>query len=344
MSIFSALAPSSSKSIQKEYVDKRLRQLKKDSPAHDQALKDEIVRLQRQYGLNPATPWTDTLVKLLVALRTADLTINLDAWNWFMKAYTPNTFPTYKQTYERADKQADGSIVVKDDPFNVAKDRTSIDDETTLPDEWANAHPWSQRKRLHNALAAKPGMTHTTAVKDAQDKVVTPGTATITNKHFKPKAKEVFAALNYARRQHGANTTYGYSHIVLNPEFRKRALYYPADTFYIRKQGVKSQASYDTISSLLLPVAPNKAHAFVDDLWKQAYRGINGPDTHSGMLMIEAHIFKRVKIATDVKKLVLARQRASNERPFTDSEWDSCITRAHDWSRRFGGIPVQVLD
>ena len=106
MSIFSAIAPSS-KSIQKEYVDKRMRQLKRETSADSPKIRELILRLQAKHHVNPTLmPWTKTYTRLLMAMSMGDLTINLDAGDWFMKA-TPNTFATYKQTYERAQQRLD---------------------------------------------------------------------------------------------------------------------------------------------------------------------------------------------------------------------------------------------
>ena len=236
MSIFSAIAPSS-KSIQKEYVDKRMRQLKRETSADSPKIRELILRLQAKHHVNPTLmPWTKTYTRLLMAMSMGDLTINLDAGDWFMKA-TPNTFATYKQTYERA-QQPGGALALRDDEHNKAINRTIADDLTTLPDEWANAHRFSQRKRLYKALnASGADASMAGSVKDMKSNLLTkhPGLTLAgdgthgvdtTNQRFKPKAKEVFAALNYARRLHGSNTTYGFSYLVLNPEFKRRALYY----------------------------------------------------------------------------------------------------------------------
>jgi len=61
-------------------------------------------------------------------------------------------------------------------------------------------------------------------------------------------------------------------------------------------------------------------------------------------MMVEAHIFKRVKMNTDVKKLVLARKRKSNKAAFTDHEWNEVKRRAQAWATHFGGVAVEPLD
>jgi len=335
MSLTSMLSPSS-KSIQKEYVDKRLRHIKHEDRAKAQAVAAKILDLQQQHNIGTAqrpVPWTETYIRILERMQSADLTINLDAGSWFIR---DNTYATYSQMYERA-AGTNGQLALKDDEYNKAAVRAVADDLVTLPDEWANAHPFSQRKRLYKAMnvtgattnagANMAGLTqahHPKLVGDGKN-----GFAT-TNSHFKAKAREVFAALNYGRRPHGANTTYGFSHLVLNPNLKKRALYYPSDTFFLASQGVSSQCSYDTIGSVLKGAHPDMVTA----LWKSCHGREVLPDTAKGALMIEAHIFQKLKIAEDVQTLVLSRTR-NNTRPlFAENEWRDIVKNATAWCNR----------
>ena len=61
-------------------------------------------------------------------------------------------------------------------------------------------------------------------------------------------------------------------------------------------------------------------------------------------MMVEAHIFKRIKMNIDVKRLVLARKRKSDKQAFSDQEWNECKRRAQAWATHFGGIAVETLD
>lgn len=45
------------------------------------------------------------------------------------------------------------------------------------------------------------------------------------NPYFNPWSKQIFAALNYGRRPHGATVTYGRSYLVLNLKFKTNAIY-----------------------------------------------------------------------------------------------------------------------
>ncbi len=175
-------------------------------------------------------------------MQSADLTINFDAYRWFKEV---NNYKTYAQTYERATKG--GKLALKDDKFNPAITRAVIDDAVTLPEDWAHAHRFSERRRLYNALnvtgGVKGGNLESTVkaagfgAKVPMLRAAEEDAVTTTNKNFKPKAKQVFAALNYGRRPHGSSTTYGYSHLILNPSLKQDAFYYPEDTVQHREVG-----------------------------------------------------------------------------------------------------------
>lgn len=335
MSLTSMLAPSS-KSIQKEYVDKRLRHIKHEDKAKALAVAQKITELQAKHNIGTRqhpVPWTDTYMRICERMQSADLNINLDAGSWFANA---NTYTTYAQMYELA--STSGQMALKDNEYNKAATRAVADDLVTLPDEWANAHPFSQRKRLYNALSAtgatKVSGTNINKLKpEHHPKLVGDGVNgfATTNPHFKVKAREVFAALNYGRRPHGANTTYGFSYLILNPELKKRAIYYPSDTFLLAKTGVSTQCSYDSIGSLLKDAYVD----MVDGLWKSCHDRLPLADTSKANLMIEAHIFKKLKIAEDVQTLVLSRKRNDSKPAFTGSEWDTIIDNAEAWGKRF---------
>jgi hypothetical protein len=336
MSLTSMLSPSS-KSIQKEYVDKRLRHIKHEDKAKAQAVADKILELQQLHNIGSPqrpVPWTETYIRMLERLQSADLTINLDAGSWFS---SENRYANYSQMYERA-TGANGQLALKDDEYNKAAVRAVADDLVTLPDEWANAHRFSQRKRLYKAMNVTGATTQSAGANMAglkpahHPKLVGDGTNGFATKNsqFKAKAREVFAALNYGRRPHGSNTTYGHSHLILNPKLKKRALYYPSDTFFLASQGVSSQCSYDTLGSLLKGAHPD----MVTGLWKSCHGREALPDTAKGALMIEAHIFQALKIAEDVETLTLSRMRNDSKPPFNEKQWQEVLKNARTWCSR----------
>ncbi|MFY9513490.1 MAG: hypothetical protein WAQ05_21200 [Rubrivivax sp.] len=336
MSFTQMIAPTS-KSIQKEYVDKRLRGIRREDKAKAGDVADKIVAMQRQHGIGTTlrpVPWTDTYLAIYERLQSADLTINLDAGSWFIR---DNTYASYSQMYERA-TGANGQLALKDDEYNKAAVRAVADDLVTLPDEWANAHPFSQRKRLYKAMNVTGATTTAAGANMAglkpqhHPKLVGNGKTgfATTNTHFKAKAREVFAALNYGRRMHGSNTTYGFSHLVLNPELKKRAIYYPSDTFFLASKGVSSQCSYETIGSLIKDAHPD----LLRDIWDSCHQRRVLSDTSKGALMVEAHIFQKLKIAEHVQALVLSRKRSSTKPAFAENEWRDIINNAKAWCNR----------
>jgi hypothetical protein len=50
--------------------------------------------------------------------------------------------------------------------------------------------------------------------------------------------------------------------------------------------------------------------------------------------LLEAHLFKGIKIAEDVKELVLSRQKKSVQTPWTEAEWRTITTNATEWCKR----------
>ena len=154
-----------------------------------------------------------------------------------------------------------------------------------------------------------------------------------TNSSFMPKAKQVFAALNYGMRAHGSSTSYGFSYLVLNPALKKDALYYPGDTFYTALKGTAVQAAYATMGAMLEHVLPRRG-TLGGDIWESCHDLRPLADTSSGDLLVEAHIFKKLKLAEDVHSLVLSRLSKNSARPLSNQEWDVVVKNATKWCER----------
>ena len=336
MNLFSKIAPSS-KSIQSDYIKKRQRALYANDPAKTERVQkkiEDLMQRKRCFG----TDWYDAYLRIHARLQSASLTINFDAYKWFQNV---NMYKTYAQTYERA--ATGGQLALKDDKFNPAITRAVVDDAVTLPEEWAHAHPFSERRRLYNALnvtGAVKGGNLQSAVQAAGvgakvpkvqhvDPNDTDKGITTTNKYFKPRAKQVFAALNYGRRPHGSSTTYGFSHLILNPRLKLDALYYPEDTFNIGKLGTTSQATFNTIGAVI-----DRAGEFIlDDIWSSCFVGHSLEDTDEPIKLLEAHVFKNVKVNQDVEALVLSRSNDKGEQ-YSTEEWNTVMNNAHEWCKR----------
>ena len=70
--------------------------------------------------------------------------------------------------------------------------------------------------------------------------------------------------MNYGRRPHGSSIQYGKSHLVLNPNLKVDAIYFPGDTFFI--PGANYQATYQTLGTLYLHAGALTREVLVADL------------------------------------------------------------------------------
>ncbi|HEY4367722.1 MAG TPA: hypothetical protein VGN07_10865 [Steroidobacteraceae bacterium] len=334
-SFLSKISPSSA-SIQKEYVEKRQRALYTRDPAKIEAVKKKVEAAMASNGVQD--DWIDAYLKIHRALQASHLTINLEAGNWF---FTDNKYGTYAQMYERGVGK-DKVMVLKDaDKKNPAVPRAMADDLVTVPEEWAHAHPFSQRKRLHKAMnvsgaslsavvASKKGVTAANVDLAVNMKGDAESGYRTTNRDFKAKARQVFAGLNYGVRPHGSCTFYGFSYLVLNPALKANAIYYPSDTFLIATRGTVTQAAFNTIGALMEHASPT----LMRQLWSSCYRKHVLGDTDAAADLIEAHIFKKLKISEDVQTLVLSRQCQSDKSPWSNAEWQHIVNNATRWCQR----------
>lgn len=336
-SFLSKIKPTS-QSIQKEYVQKRQRALYANDPEKTARVKAKIEQLMNIFKVGG--DWYDHYLKIHKGLQNSHLTINIEAASWFLNE---NTYEAYAQMYERAVGADKKMNLTDNDPKNPALARAIADDLVTIPDEWANSHPFSQRKRLHNALNVTGATRESLKMHGANSLKATPkmsgaaGTGyTTSNKDFKAKAKQVFAALNYGIRPHGSNTLYGFSYLVLNPGLKENALYYPQDTFYLAGSGTRSQATFNTIGALLEFASTTSADGIGQQIWKSCHDYIPLPDTKDPGLLLEGHIFKKLKLAEDVQSLVLSRQAREKDQPLTSAQWDVIVKNAMKWCQRNG--------
>ena len=234
-------------------------------------------------------------------LQSRDLTINFEAAKWFT---TENNYTSYTQMYERAISKTDGKMLLQDDPKtgNFAEFRAAADDRITLPAEWA-ATPLPQRglapapQRLAERMMAgskfvqKQKQTNVGNLTPVQNPDGTVAGYHSPNAKFDPKSKQVFSALNYGRRPHGSSIYYGESYIVLNPKYKKDALYYSGDTYSIDSPA--SQVTYQTLGSIFEKAKPDMRKLLV----ASCFDGIRLEDTKEAHDLMEAHIFQPLLFA-----------------------------------------------
>jgi hypothetical protein len=323
-------AQPSAQVIQKHYVNARVHELNRDADRH----RDETVHaLLKDYGAQ--IKWQTRAKKLKYCglaydmltsvLQQRDLTINLNAAVWFSQ---PNPYKTYAHMYERAMKGGGPMELTDADELNPANQRAWADDRITFPEHWADktspAHRGLDPRATQSGQAISNRMLTGTAIpssgtilapKDVLQKTRRfegPITAradtfqidplavfTSKNPKLNPKAKQVFAALNYGRRTHGSSHQYGWSHLVLKANLKVDAIYFPGDTFYI--PGADHQATFKTLGKLYLNAGVDLRALLV----QSCLQGMQLGDNKEAMYLVEAHIFQEVRFDSHVKALRL---------------------------------------
>jgi hypothetical protein len=216
------------------------------------------------------------------------------------------------------------------DPINPADQRAFTDDRITLPEHWANQGGPERRGLDPRATQSGQAISHymlagtaipTSGVlntpgdhlqksrkfegplteKQVMMKIDPLAVYTSKNPKFNPKTKQVFSALNYGRRPHGSSTQYGWSHLVLKPDLKVDAIYFPGDTFYIA--GAGDQATYQTLGKLYLNVSKGDLRK---KLIESCLQGMQLDDTSKAEYLIEAHLFQEVRFDTHIEELRLA--------------------------------------
>ena len=345
--------------IQQRFVEKRKKSLSKAAGRDVDLLEEVINTVYKQHYQSECLSWVDVYNRISDNLRKSDLTINLNATSWFQDA---NTYKAYAQMYERAVKKTTGRMGLRDDALNPADVRAAADDQATLPESWRQAPMGSGKRRIYDAMNASGSVMPSdflTGVKttrewepmlgDRSDKSTLKlvdrsngkNTFESVNKNFNPYAKQVFAALNFGRRPNGSSTQYGRSYLVLNPELKKKCLYFPRDTFYLNfiqdpkiKERLAStgrgkadmQSSYDWLGHILLWANPYMRSLF----FESCYLGKPLPNTPNANELLEAHIFGDVRMDRDVAYLVLAQEERAN----SPEEWAEIQNHAYGWSRQ----------
>ena len=131
------------------------------------------------------------------------------------------------------------------------------------------------------------------------------------NKQFNPKTKQVFAALNYGRREHGSSTQYGDCYLVLHDRLKVNALYFGGDTFILEAQGRLDQTPYGMLGAVIAHAHPCLVTAIIDS----CYQGRTLTDCSSAEmtdLLLEAHVFSALPFSNNLVYVCLpSRYRGS---------------------------------
>lgn len=234
--------------------------------------------------------------KALPLLQMSNLTINFNAGNWFSKENNTNN---YTQMYERGatvgtdEYGAPALHLPRGDSMNPTHTRVEADDRVTFSDNINTAD------RSGIARIMKTG--------NLEKKQDTEGKTyyKVENWQFNPKSRQIFAALNYGRRPHGSNVSYGRSQLVLDRALKNNAIYYMGDTF--GSLTYQNRFTYDTLYAAFLS---DNEDVIVDligaTFYVQALK-----DTLDPGRLLEAHIFQGVTFSKDVDHLIIDRDEAT---------------------------------
>ncbi|MBN8895505.1 MAG: hypothetical protein J0I71_11850 [Rhodanobacter sp.] len=275
----------------------------------------------------------------------APLTINFSATGWFG---TGPGFDEYITMWDR--HTTDAALTANQDPKNPAHVRAKAD-RHALYGQFADGKTQVGAAGLVLPHVKKQGGTTAPATMHySPNHVRAPGAAA---------DSQVFAALNYGRRVHGSNTEYGKSVFELDDGFKKDAIYFAMDTFtpVSNGSGFKAkgdrgklyQVSFNTFGGAILlatrsqyqanPSATHLANAkaLVADLLASAHNGNPRPDSAENHLLIEAHIFRRVRmVPAQVRAVHISRGECG-------ANLNAVQTNAAQFSRRTG-VQVDYID
>ncbi|MHB1224523.1 MAG: hypothetical protein ACYC2G_10860 [Gemmatimonadaceae bacterium] len=355
------LPASLTKAVQHSYVNARVRDINRNGRG---ALVDATLAAIQAAMPSLRKAKRDRLMEVFAhmtgRLQSAPLTINLMAPGWFSQR---NDYDGYIQMYERAVKGGQMRLD-NSDPKNPAAMRAAADDIATMPSAWADLQfapsmtggDWSRRE-VKVAKGAAParglaprarGAAHLIE-KMSPGRLVKSATAnefTASNAQFDPRTKQVFAALNYGRRPHGACTDYGHSYIVLSDRFKRDALYFAGDTFGVftgQSVAADDQLSYDLIGASFL-----KANQYLRaDLLRSCQQDCSLTDTSEKDLLFEAHLFEEVKFSGGITQLCISgrdpiREADGSKRPITGGEFQNIQTNARTFAAKHGARLVFI--
>lgn len=257
--------------------------------------------------------------RLTYSLQQYPLTINFIGYSWFSKE---NNSETYGQCYERAMDQKTGRMALRQ---GLAK-RAGVDDVVTFPQAWETKPelkrtgpglmPGAQQsgnsilqymkagRTVNKSDLHERGFWKRDAAFEANLQETSPGSKQFDspNKSFNPKTKQVFAALNYGYRPHGAVVQYGQDHIVLDDRFKVDALYYPHDT-YDFDACLDQQVSYDMLGVIYLKAKVDMRQQLLQTCINNMRLTDN--TANNANLLLEAHLFADVRFREDVTEMVV---------------------------------------
>lgn len=285
----------------------------------------------------------EVIKNITYRLQTADLTINFKAPGFFT---TENTTTTYKQMYDRAQRdvmQADGTTK-REMRFaatagNDAITRDTADTKVTFGKNAARPEMQGVARFMQTG-----GLTATGAANAA-------GAAeyAANNPHFNPKARQSFTGLNYTRFRYGAVSFWGSSYFLLRDSLKTNAIYYFNDTF-AAGQSADKRVSY----GMLFALAIHGSDEFLDEVLNSCYRQIVARSAHL-CNCVEAHVFEEILFSKDIKEMRISALEVRNasrasllsDSPKSEAEMDAlqkAIWANADKFAKRNGIVLSAVD
>jgi len=276
--------------VKHHYVRAQLREI--NTRKSDGLIYAAVKTLQYSLSQGPNYTWDDLVqryIDMTKRLQEADLTINFRAEGFFRE---PNNSTSYGQMYERAVEDEQIRLTEKLGDLNPVRTRVLADEHALFQDHMAGGQFEGMRRVMDSPLN-RVSLEKGTAVFE------------VSNPFFNPKSREVFAALNYGRRPHGATTKYGKSYFVLNPKFKTNAIYFAGDTFDYDTLRVSAndQISYGLLGAIYAK-APLRLR---QDLYRSCIWNQRLEDTEDGETLLEAHLFEKLSFPGNLQKIYLSR-------------------------------------
>lgn len=303
--------------VQHHFVRAQLKHI--NSHGRDDLITQTLEALKSAPGGNRATSGDlmAGFAHMTRRLQQANLTINFEAQNWFSR---PNPYDTYTQMYERAIKtfgtgaggQQVRHMVIKGDKNNPATLRDNADEKATFPSYMMN--PGGGFKPEFGGIGR---MMSTGGLKQTGTDNKGEAEFVAQNPDFNAHAKQLFAALDYGRRPHGACTFYGKSFMVLSERLKTDALYFAGDTFQASDMATqmakslpagsmaKVTADHQVSYQLLGAVYAFASNLLKADLAASCLRDMLLKDTDDAKLLLEAHLFEGLAFRGGVEKMFL---------------------------------------
>ncbi len=276
---------------------------------------------------------------LTKTLKGADLTINFTAQGFFG---SPNTSTSYTQMYERAVRPVNFGLTqenhmrLKGDLLNPAVERAEADNNATFRNDQTRQFGFRGKfEGLGRVMSPGPLRAPTVDAK--------PGEFEATNIYFNPKSKQVFAALNYGRRPHGACKTYGQSFFVLKEKFKTNAIYFAGDTFQAKSAGAKVSAAHQVSYDLLGAIYGKAQQCLRDELIKGCVEMVPLTDDAGEIAsnLIEAHLFEPLNFRNNIEKICLSRGDTHKSRTMKEDQWQTVVKNANDFAA-INGATVEL--